>query len=291
MANKITVLLATCDRYDSTLPLCLMSIINQTRLPDRVVIVDDSRNISNNNSFYSNKVIKHILVLFKNKNVPIDYFYGEKKGAVPALQLGLNKIEDGWVFKTDDDNVLDSNVLERFESEIKEYIGVIGCLILDEKGIGRSENDVWMSSEIKDIYSCFNVQMVGIQTQEPKFVEHIYSNYFFRRDLADNYPMELQPYALREETIFTYNIFRKGFKLLVLPDVRIYHLESDRNSGDRQWGDTYWEKNEMFFLEKLKEWGIIPNQLQIEENEDLIYTRKNGKIFEVLKKRKSKIHE
>lgn len=285
MTNKITILLTTCDRYDSTLPLCLMSIINQTRLPDRVIIVDDSRNITNNNSFYSNKIINNILVLFKYKNVPIDYFYGEKKGAVPALQLGLNNIEDGWVFKTDDDNVLNPNVLERFESEIKDDIGAIGCLILDEESINRSEDDVWMSSKIEDIYCCFNVQMVGIQNREPKFVEHIYSNYFFKRDLADDYPMELQPYSLREETIFTYNIFRKGFKLLVLPDVITYHLEGNTKTGNRQWGNTYWEKNEMFFLEKLKEWSIIPDKIKIYESEDLIYTEKNNKLFQVLKKR------
>jgi glycosyltransferase involved in cell wall biosynthesis len=283
MKNKITVLLTTCDRYDSTLPLCLMSIINQTRLPDRIVLVDDSRNTTNN-PFYSNKIIKHLLVLIKNKNISIDYFYGEKKGQVPALQLGLNKIDDGWVFKTDDDNVLDSNVLERFESEIKNDIGAISCLILDESSITRSDNDVWMSSKIEDVYSCFNVQMVGIQNDEPKFVEHIYSNYFFRRDLADNYPIELQPYSLREDTIFTHSIFRKGFKLLILPDVKIYHLGGDSNSGNRQWGNRYWEKNEMFFLQKLKDWSIIPDKMKIYETENLIYTEKNGKPFEILKK-------
>lgn len=283
MKNKITVLLTTCDRYDSTLPICLMSIINQTRLPDRIVLVDDSRNTINK-SFYSNKIIKYLLVLIKNKNISIDYFYGEKKGQVPALQLGLNKIDDGWVLKTDDDNVLDANVLERFESEIKNDIGAISCLILDENSIFRSDKDVRMSSKIEDLYSCFNVQMVGIQNDKPKFVEHIYSNYFFRRDLADNYPTELQPYSLREDTIFTYSIFRKGFKLLILPDVKIYHLGGDNYSGNRQWGNKYWEKNEIFFLQKLKEWSIIPDKLKIYETENLIYTEKNGKLFEILKK-------
>jgi glycosyltransferase involved in cell wall biosynthesis len=284
MKNKITVLLTTCDRYDSTLPLCLMSIVNQTRLPDRIVLVDDSRDTSNN-PFYSNNTIKYLLVLMKNKNISIDYFYGEKKGQVPALQLGLNKIDDGWVFKTDDDNVLDPNVLERFESEIKNDIGAISCLILDESSITRSDNDVWMSSKIEDVYSCFNVQMVGIQNNEPKFVEHIYSNYFFSRDLADNYPIELQPYSLREDTIFTHNIFRKGFKLLILPDVKIYHLGGDNNSGNRQWGNKYWEKNELFFLQKLKDWSVIPNKMKIYETENLIYTEKNNKPFEILKKK------
>jgi glycosyltransferase involved in cell wall biosynthesis len=279
MKNKITVLLTTCDRYNTTLPICLSSILSQTRLPDKIIIVDDSRN----NSFYKNDVIKQLLVLSKLKNIEINYFYGAKKGQVPALQLGLNEIDDGWVFKTDDDNFLEPNVLERFESEIKNDIGAISCLILDESSITRSDNDVWMSSKIEDVYSCFNVQMVGIQNDKPKFVEHIYSNYFFRRDLSDDYPSELHPSSLREDTIFTHSIFRKGFKLLIIPDVKIYHLGSDNNSGNRQWSGEHELKNEKIFLKYLENCKIIPDKIQLYENEKIVFTKKNGKDFLVYK--------
>lgn len=278
MKNNITVLLTTCDRYDTTLPLCLLSIINQSRLPDRIVIVDDSRN----NVFYSHNQIKHILLLCKFKDITIDYFYGEKKGAVPALQLGLNNIDDGWVFKVDDDTILNSNVLEKFESEIKEDIGAMSCLILDKEAVYRSSDDVFMSSKIEDLYSAFNVQMVGKQSNESKSVDHLYCNYFFRRDLADDYPMELQPYSLREETIFTHSIFRKGFKIMVFPDTIIYHLDTDKKSGNRQWGSDYVETNERFLLKKFEEWDIIPKKMKIFENGKSVYTEKFGKKFIII---------
>lgn len=270
--NNITILLTTCDRYNTTLPLCLLSIINQTRVPNRVVIVDDSRN----NIFYSHQQIKQILLLSKLKGIQIDYFYGDKKGAVPALQLGLDNIKDGWVFKIDDDTVLDPDVIEKLEYEIKDDVGGMSCLIIDKESIKRSEDTIYMSSKIEDLYIGFNVQMVGHQTIEPKYVEHLFCNYFFRRDLADDYPTELQPSALREETIFTHSIFRKGYKLLVFPNLKIYHLKGNDKSGDRQWGEKYHEHNEMFMLKKLEEWEVIPDKMVIHQNEKGIYTEKNG---------------
>jgi glycosyltransferase involved in cell wall biosynthesis len=280
MKNKITVLLTTCDRYNTTLPICLSSILSQTRLPDEIVIVDDSRN----NSFYQNDAIKQLLVLSKLKNVEINYFYGEKRGAVPALQIGLNNISDGWVLKTDDDNYLNPDVLEKFESFISEGVGAMSCLIIDKDSIIRDYNTIDVSSNIEDIYSHFNIQMVGIQDNTIKEVEHLYSNYFFNRTLADDYPKDLFPSSIREETIFTYNIFRKGYKLLVIPDIKIYHLKDDKKTGNRQWSDEHELKNEKIFLKYLEDCKIIPDKIQLYENEKIVFTKKNEKDFLVYKK-------
>ena len=126
--TKVTVLLATCDRYETTLPLCLMSIFNQSYAPDRVVLVDDSKQ----KKFYEYPMLKNILVLFKERNIAFDYFYGQCKGAVPALQAGLDEIEDGWVFKTDDDNILSCDTLETFVKNIAPNIGAMSGIIVDK---------------------------------------------------------------------------------------------------------------------------------------------------------------
>ena len=42
MKNKVTILIPTYNRYETTLPLSLMSAINQSQKPDRIVLVDDS---------------------------------------------------------------------------------------------------------------------------------------------------------------------------------------------------------------------------------------------------------
>ena len=125
---KLTVLLATCDRYDTVLPLCLMSIINQSHPPNRVVLIDDSIN----KKFYDYTILKNILILFKEKGIEFSYFYGKNKGMVPALQIGLDNISDGWVFKTDDDNILSYNTLELFVKNIRKNIGAMGGVIIDK---------------------------------------------------------------------------------------------------------------------------------------------------------------
>ena len=71
MILPITINLTTRGRYNTTLPLCLMSIVNQTLIPYEVILVDD--NIDK--LFYSNPVFKEILRLFKIKNIKFSYFY------------------------------------------------------------------------------------------------------------------------------------------------------------------------------------------------------------------------
>jgi hypothetical protein len=284
--NKITILLTTCGRYETTLPLCLMSIFNQSHPPDRVVLVDDSKE----KKFYDYPILKNILILFKEKGIIFEYFYGSCKGAVPALQLGLDKIEDGWVFKTDDDNILSCNVLELFINNIQDNIGAMSGIIIDKylhsfyernpDKVSIEENGYY--NRIENIYSELNIQMMHNQSNEIKKVEHIYSNYFFKRDIADDYPIELSPSSHREETIFTYNIFRKGYDLIIIPEIKIYHLSGRERSGNSQWSESDRRKNELFFIEKLKEWEIVPNKVQIFDDGVKRYVTKNGVNYSVL---------
>lgn len=284
MKNNITVLLTTCDRYDTTLPLCLLSIINQTRKPDRIVIVDDSIQ----NKFYESYQIKQLLIIAKYKNLTIDYYHGERKGAVPALQKGFEKIKDGWILKTDDDNVLEPNVLEIYESHISDEIGGMGGIVLmDDKVYTRSESNAPVSSKIEDLYTHFNIQMVYNQSDEPKEVDHLYSNYFFRKEAIDSFPLEIQPSSYREETILTYSIKRKNYKLFVYPQSKTYHLRT--SNGNKKWGNSNDAKNERTLISKLKEWDVIPNKISIFEDNERIYTKRNNTNYLILDKRNEKV--
>lgn len=261
MKNNITVLLTTCDRYETTLPLCLLSILNQTRKPDRIVIVDDSLN----NKFYESYQIKELLVIAKYKNILIDYYIGEKRGQVPALQRGFEKIKDGWILKTDDDNILECDVIQIFEKNINDEIGAMGGLIvMDKNAFYRKQSDCRSSLKIKDIYSAFNTQLVFNQDRNPKEAEHLHSNYFFKKEALDSYDLTLQPSSYREDTITTYTIYKNNYKLMVFPDVVTYHLQT--NNGNKKWGSKNDLKNERLFLDKLKSWKIIPDFLKIIED-------------------------
>ena len=280
MKDNITVLLTTCDRYNTTFPLCLLSILNQTRKPNRIVIVDDSLN----NKFHENDQIKQLLTLAKYKSVVVDYYFGESKGQVFALQKGFEKIKEGWIFKTDDDNILEPNVLEIFEKNISDEIGAMsGVIVMDKDAFYRKETDVIFSSKIEDIYSHFNTQMIFHQSNEPKEAEHLYSNYFFKKEYLSSYPLELQPSSYREDTIVTYTIYNKNYKLYIYPEVKIYHFGT--NNGNKKWGIKQNLKNERIFLQKLKEWGVVPNKFKIIEDKTRICALKDGISYLVFDKK------
>lgn len=282
MNESITILLTTFERYDTTLPICLLSLANQSRKPDRIILVDDNKE----KKFYESSELKNIISFFKIKGIQFDYYHGQSKGATHALQIGLDKINDGWVLKIDDDNSLEYDVIELFEKNISDNVGAIGGLIID-KGIRQDiEYDLYPKcidgyyNKIENIFSEFNIQVIQNQSDEIKKVEHIYSNYFFKRDLVESYPIELSPSCHREDTIVTHTIFRKGYDLLIIPKAKIYHLQTHKDSGDGKWDNTM-NQNELIFIEKMKEWNIIPQKLKIIEQKGQLFAKKNDGSFSI----------
>lgn len=282
--DNITILITTFDRYDSTLPICLLSLANQSRLPDRVILVDDNKN----KEFYDKQVLRNIISYFKTKNIVFDYYHGKSKGATHALELGLGKIDDGWVLKMDDDNCLEYDVLELFEKNISERVGAMGGIILDNS-VRDDIDDKFLPKQtggyynlIENIFFEFNIQLIKQQSKEIKKVHHIYSNYFFKRSLVDSYPLELSPSCHREDTIVTHEIYRKGYDLIVIPQVKIYHLNSHKKSGDGRW-DYLINNNEYVFIERLKSWGVIPKFLKIIEKKGKLYAMRNEESFLVVR--------
>lgn len=287
MKNNITIFLATYQRYETSLPLCLMSILNQSLKPDRVVLVDDNKE----KKIYNYKILKNIIYLFKEKKIDLDIYYGPNKGLTHAFSLALNYINDGWVLKIDDDNVLEYNVLELFEKHISDNVGAMSGVFLDKKTSKFSNTSLEQTlisnngyyNSIDDIYSVLNIQMLPVQSEDIKKVQHLYSNYFFRRDIIDENILEsvrrLSPSCYREDTILTHQIFRKGYDLLVIPKAKIFHLNSDDKTGDRHWTGSYVDNNEDYFIEKLKEWNVVPQKMEIIDDGKKKYVLKNGQKF------------
>jgi len=271
---KITVLVTTCDRYETTLPLCLLSIINQTKLPQRIILVDDSKI----KKFYSYQILKHIITICKFKNIVFDYYHGESKGMVPAIKLGLEKINDGWVYKIDDDNVLEPNVFEFLCEDITDKVGAIGGIFIDKNSIEEYERTEFYN-RMEDIFFNLNIQMIANQSCKIKQVEHLYSNYFFRKGIEELHPENLNPSGHREDTIFTYSIFKKGYQIIVNPKAKIYHLDIENEDGNRIYRGEQENKNELIFLNKLKEWQIIPNKFRIFIKNGFIVLEKSNKMY------------
>lgn len=272
---EITVSITTRGRYDTTLPLSLMSIINQTMTPYEIILVDDN----DVKDFYNIKIYRDILKLIKLKGIKFSYFYGKSIGQVHAQQIALDNCTTSLLYKMDDDNILESNVLEILHNTIisNENIGAVSGLILSDKDRKREIEDSGdIYNKIENIYTDFNIQMCGIQSDEIKKVEHIYSNFLFRRELIKNYALEFYPSGHREDTVVTHELYLKGYDLLINPKSIIWHL-NEESGGNRTREKN--NKNEILFLEKLKEWKVIPDKMQVTEDLENLYTMRGVRKY------------
>lgn len=279
MTIPVTINLTTRGRYNTTLPICLNSIINSSVSPEEIILVDDNEK----KEFFNIEISKIILSLMKLKNIKFSYYHGESKGQTIAANIALNHSKTPYIFKMDDDNILNSNVLETLyntiiqDENIAAVSGLIFCCDLDKKRLPEENSQPY--NKIENIFSHFNIQMCGGQSKEIKECEHLYSNYLFRRFLVESYPLEFAPAGHREDTVFTYPLYKQGYRLLVNPNCITYHIHN--SGGNKKHGFSDVVKNEELFLSKLeKEWNIIPNKLQIKREDNIIYAiNNNGKYL------------
>jgi GT2 family glycosyltransferase len=253
-----------------------MSIINQTFLPSEIILVDDNEK----KEFYNIPIFKEFLKLCEIKNIEFSYYYGESKGQVFAQQIAFDHSNYPFIFKLDDDNILEPNTLGiLYETMMNNSCGAVSCLILTKKDMNRKldyTSEVY--NKIEDIYSLFNIQMIKNQTDSIKYVEHLHSCYLFKKSVTDGYALEFSPSGHREDTVFTYQIFLKGHKLIVNPNTIIWHLKEEKG-GNRLQNDG--NKNELLFIEKLKEWKVIPDKLEL-ISDGIIYVIKDNIKYRVL---------
>ena len=268
---EITVSISTKDRYETTLPLCLCSIANQTYLPKRILIFDDSEKPK---YLTENPLYFHIFSLFEKKGINWEVIFGEKMGQVKNHQKTLQIANTEWIFRLDDDCVMESNVLEKLIDNIDEKTGAVGCLVLDPKNdLLAPEN--FSHNKIEDISSKPNIQW--FRHDGVKKVEHLYSSFLFRKQAGDHgYCTYLSPAGHREETLFTYEMFKKGWNLIVDPGATIWHFRSP-TGGIRSFQDaSYWERDNLFFEEKIK---ILNNKI-IEKKKMIVLDLGMGDHFD-----------
>lgn len=274
---KITVSLTTRNRYLTTLPLSLMSVVNQTLTPHEIILVDDN----DIKDFYNVDILKCMIKLMKLKGINFSYYHGQSKGQVHAQQIALDHCKTDWLFKMDDDNILNPDVLEILSKSVKENTGAVSGLIFgcDLDRNRPPDEDPPLYNRIEHVFSHFNIQMCGGQDKTIKKCEHLYSNYLFRTDIIDGYPLDFSPAGHREDTVFTYGITLKNYELLVNPNAITYHI-NNKVGGNNGHGFDNVVKNEELFLSKMTEWGVVPNKLKIKrENKTITAEINNGRYL------------
>jgi len=256
VSSNVTAVISTKNRYFSTLPHVLMGIINQTVQPDRVIIYDDSDEVKDlrKEDFYKN--------IFSILGSRWELTFGAKKGQVLNHQKSLEDSKTDYIWRLDDDNIPEANVLEVLLKNMTDGMGAVGGLVIDPKTNFYSHP--LASNKIEDIYLGLNVQW--FKDTKKQEVDHLYSSFLYRREAAKQvggYCTELSPVGHREETILTYSMKKAGWKLIVDPMALTWHFR-ESTGGIRSYENNWlWEHDEKIFSRKIQEWEIKLNNLKL----------------------------
>lgn len=250
MSKEILCSISTRGRYDTTLALALMSVINQTKRPDKIVIFDD------NDHPRDLRETQHYLYIFQmmeQLGIEWECVFAEKKGQHYNHQRA-NLMGYKWVWRLDDDTVAEPHVLETLYShtqkinlttyEPDDAIGAVGGSVLTPPIM----TNIRATGKIEDIDREPNIQWGMITSLQE--VDHLHCSFLYRAGIAD-YCLSLSRVAHREETLFTYELKQKGFKIIVVPNAVTWHLKN-KVGGIRDGAVQMFEHDEALFRNRLQ---------------------------------------
>jgi hypothetical protein len=213
---QILCSVATKGRYFTTLPLVLNAIMNQTRLPDKLVIFDDN---DEPKDMRSESIYQHFFQILNHKKIDWEWKFAEKKGQHYIHQMA-NTMGFEWVWRVDDDAIPEPNALEELYKHTADDVGAIGGSILTMPNLFDTSKT---TGKIADIDAEPNIQWNYIK--QIKEVEHLHCSFLYRAGVHD-YNLGLSRVAHREETLFTHGLYKKGYKILAVPDAVTWHFKN-----------------------------------------------------------------
>jgi len=242
--GKVLCSISTRGRYDNYLPMALQSVMMQTRVPDYLVIFDDNdeptdlRNVP---------TYQHLFQMLYLRKLNWEVIFGEKKGQ-HYNHHKANHMGYEWVWRVDDDNIAEPNVLETFMSHAKDHVGAIGGAVLTPPLNGKV---MPVTGKIENISNEPNVQWNYIRAVQ--HVDHLHCSFLYRAGVQD-YELSLSKVAHREETLFTYGLKKKGYDVLVVPNAVTWHLKSP-TGGIRDGQHELYMHDERLF--ELRDYTIV----------------------------------
>ena len=215
---KILCSIATRGRYFTTLPLVLQAVINQTQLPDKLVIFDDN---DEPQDMRKEMIYQYFFQMLDMKGVKWEWLFAEKKGQ-HYIHQQANRMGFDWVWRVDDDCIPEPNVLKNLYSYATtiDNVGAVGGAILTPPNLFDTSK---VTGKIDDISSEPNIQWNHIE--KIKEVEHLHCSFLYRAGIHD-YNLGLSRVAHREETLFTYGLHQKGYKILAAPHAESLHMKN-----------------------------------------------------------------
>jgi len=224
--DRLEVGIVTHNRQDY-LACLLTSLLAQTYQNYDVFIMDNDTD----ESMINNKLIMSLLRRFEVSGHTWRLWRGSPNVSFPiSHQTIFNSTKCKYVFKLDDDLILENTCLERLMAQIKsdDNIAAVGGIFLQPAApIEAQHLPPNVTPTMNVLYN--NVQWYKQPTNAIIDAEHLYSSYIYRRRYMDEiggFPQNLSKLAFREDTITTHKMYKKGHKLCIVPDAILFHFQN-----------------------------------------------------------------
>lgn len=259
--NTVTATISTKNRYHTTLPLTIQSLLAQNRTPEKIWLFDDSDEIID---LRKDLLYKHLFGIAKQKGVEVYVWFGQKKGQVANHNTALNEARTEYIWRIDDDCNAMPNVLEEYLAIMQDRnVGAVGGRVtFADRPI---EKITWYAkNSFKSKIEFEPAEWYDIPDNTPREAEHLYSTFLYRVEAGlktNGYYKDLSPVGHREETIFTHNIYRQGYKLIINPKCITYHYHYQQGGIRSYQSAELWEHDEKIYQTIIsQQWGYnIPD--------------------------------
>lgn len=257
----VTASISTKGRTQTTLPLAIEAIALQTVRPKQLVLWDDNPEFKD---IQKESPYCHLFPLLMSKGIMWYHLPGGRRGQVYNHQVSLAQADTEFVWRLDDDNAPEPDCLEKLLKVAQDpAIGAVGGLVHDPRSVSLRPS--FITGKIEDILNPFNLQWYR-WSGPPEEVDHLYSTFLYRAEAgrkAGGYSQLLSAVGHREETMFSHEIKRAGYKVLVTPEALTWHFR-EGTGGIRSYTDgSLWDKDEKVFHAKLQEWGVTSREYKV----------------------------
>ena len=211
--------ISTKNRYHTTLPSCIISVLNQTRRPDRLIIFDDGDQINPT----KDPTYVSIFRMAECKGVAWEWLYTPKRGQTTNHQEAQKRATE-WVWRVDDDCMAEADCLEKLCDKVADNVGIVCGPVMVPPAQPLAGQEV--STTIDTLSTRPNIQwFIPDETSKECELEHAHCSFLYRAKVVD-FCTDLSPVGHREETLFSYEMFRRGYKIIFTPLAKKWHLRA-----------------------------------------------------------------
>lgn len=256
--TTVTLIIPTYHRPDD-LENCLRSVLEQTRLPEELIVVDDGE-------------LEAVPLWdeLSTAGVHCEYVRKNTPGLTESRNLGVSMATGEVIFFLDDDVILEPDYLEQimavYEADAQGQVGGVGGAITNKPKLTplRALRRLWNIPFLVCGWREGRVLPSGFGTDfgttpfplrtvsEVDFLDGGVCS--FRREVFDelSFTDAYRRYAFGEDKDFTYRVSRR-WKLMYTPLARLVHLESSTMRPDmRTWGRKFVMGRWLFFRDYLR---------------------------------------